>query len=147
MTSSKIIQLVFISILLVIASGFTQAYADERNRDRVYTLSDVKGRYAFSFDGEIIGLGPIAATGYIKSDGKGNITEAERTIATVLGPATIETFTCTYDITNNGTGSSTCTLDASGAVETFNYVLEDNGKGFRLVGTTPGVILLGGGHR
>ena len=70
MSRSKIIQLVFISILLVIASGFTQAYADERNRDRVYTLSDVKGRYAFSFDGEIIGLGPIAATGYIKSDGK-----------------------------------------------------------------------------
>ena len=92
-------------------------------------------------------MGPVTAAGYIVADGKGNIPQAERTLVTVVGPPSIDTFTCTYDIKPNGKGSSACTLDATGAVETFDYVLEDNGKGFRIVGTTPGVVILGGGHR
>ncbi len=33
------------------------------------------------------------------------------------------------------------------SVETFDYVVEENGKAFRLVGTTPSIVILGGGDR
>ena len=41
-----------------------------------------------------------------------------------------------------------CPLDAPApgapAVETFDFVLENKGRSFRLVGTTPGIVVLGG---
>ena len=126
------------------------AVADDKSSDRIYKLSDVKGRYAFSFQGEIVGVGSIAAVGAIKADGKGNITEAVRTV-NVLGAVNTETFTCTYTINPDGTGSAECPLDSPAPnfppVETFDYVVEENGKSFRIVGTTPGVVVIGGGHR
>jgi hypothetical protein len=61
---------------------------------KTYSVKDVSGRYAFSFQGEIVNGGPIAAAGYLLADGKGNITEAQRTLSTPYGNV-IETFYCT----------------------------------------------------
>ena len=126
------------------------AAADNASGGRIYKLSDIKGRYAFSFQGEIVGVGSIAAVGVIKADGKGHITEAVRTI-NVLGAANTETFTCKYTINPDGTGKAKCPLDSPApnfpSVETFDYVVEENGKAFRIVGTTPGVVVVGGGHK
>lgn len=138
----SIFKLLFILFSLVSTSA---VLADQK-----FTLSDVKGGYGFSFKGEIIGVGPIAATGVINSDGKGNITEAVRTM-NILGAVSIQTFTCTYTVNPNGTGSAVCPVDnpepGFPEVETFDYVLENEGKAFRLLGTTAGVVVLGGGHR
>lgn len=142
-------------ISTILATSFifgavNQAIADEHYKSHKYTLSDVKGRYSFSFKGEIVGVGSVAAVGYIKSDGKGKITEAERTIS-VLGTATTETFTCTYTINPNGKGSAVCPLDSPApgfpVEETFVYVVEEDGNAFRMVGTTPGIVVSGGGHK
>lgn len=115
-----------------------------------FSVKDIKGHYSFSFDGQIYGVGPVAAIGAFQADGKGSITEAVRTIS-VLGEARMESFTCTLEINPNGTGKANCPLDnpTPGApdVETFDFVLEGNGKSFRLVGTTPGIVVLGGGQR
>jgi len=153
MTNTKSIQFFVISAFLAVISifmGITQAKAGEQNKGHKYTLSDVKGRYSFSFKGEIVGVGSVAAVGYIRADGKGNISKAERTIS-VLGTATTETFTCTYTISPNGKGAAECPLDSPApgfpSVETFVYVLEENGNAFRMVGTTPGIVVSGGGHK
>ena len=113
-----------------------------------FTEKDVRGAYAFSFSGEIVGVGPIAATGRMLADGNGNIPEAVRTIS-VNGVPQTETFTCTITVNANGTGSAVCPLDnpAPGfpPVETFDFVLEEKGRSFRFVGTTPGIVVLGSG--
>lgn len=154
MFNSRLSQVLFILTLFVLNVGLTysnQALADKykgKSKDRVYTLSDVKGRYAFSFSGEILNVGSVAAVGYIVSEGNGHISEAARTITIpALGVVATETFTCTYTIKKIGKGSATCTLDETQVEETFDYVVEENGEGWRLVGTTPGVAIVGVGHR
>lgn len=118
--------------------------------DNGYTLADVKGNYGFSFNGQIVGYAPIAAAGVITADGKGNIPKAVRTIS-VGGMINTQTFSCTYTINPNGTGSAFCPLDAPITgfpnVETFDFVMQDKGKAFRIVGTTPGVAIVGTGKR
>lgn len=118
--------------------------------DKSFSVKDVRGAYAFSFQGEITGVGPVAATGAMRADGGGNIIEAVRTIA-VNGVAQTQTFTCSLSVDANGTGSAVCPLDnpAPGfpAVETFDFVLERKGRSFRFVGTTPGISVLGSGLR
>ena len=115
-----------------------------------YSVADIKGNYGFSFDGQIVGVAPVAATGAFSADGNGNITSAVRTISVNGVPAT-ETFTCTLTVNPDGTGSAVCPLDQPvpgfPAVETFDFVLEDNKKAFRMVATTPGIVVLGSGRK
>ncbi|MDH3446053.1 MAG: hypothetical protein OEN50_19170 [Deltaproteobacteria bacterium] len=120
-----------------------------RSEGRTFTASDVKGRYVFSFQGEAVGLAVVAATGVLTADGRGNITEGVRTI-TVNGVATTQTFTCIVTVNPNGTGSAECLLDDPQGFppeETFSFVLHDNGKAFKFVSTTAGLVLLGSGER
>ena len=139
--------LVLVGCLFVHFSFINSLLADDK---RGFSVKDVKGNYSFSFDGEIVGIGPLAATGAFQADGKGNVTEAVRTIS-FLGDARTETFSCTLEVNANGTGKANCPLDnpapGAPAVETFDFVLEDNAKSFRMVGTTPGIVVLGGGSK
>ena len=139
----------YLSILTVASlSTFTAVNAESSGKE--FSVADIKGNYGFSFDGEIVGVAPVAATGAFSADGKGNITSAVRTIS-VGGVPLTETFTCTLTVNPNGTGSAVCPLDQPSpgfpAVETYDFVLEDNKKAFRMVGTTPGAVVLGAGRR
>ena len=117
--------------------------------DKGFSVKDVRGTYGFSFQGEILGVGPVAAVGRITADGGGNVTDAVRTIS-ISGVPVTETFTCELTVNFDGTGSAVCPLDnpAPGAppVETFDFVLEDKARAFRLVGTTPGIVVIGSGR-
>jgi hypothetical protein len=66
----------------------------------------------------------------------------------VLVPVT-QTFTCSLAVEPDGTGSAVCPLDdplpGAPPVETFDFVLEDKARAFRLVGTTPNILVLGSG--
>lgn len=122
----------------------------QRDKGRTFRDSDVEGPYAFSFDGTVIGAGPVAATGVVVADGKGNITSGVRTL-NINGAVVQQTFTCTYSVNPDGTGSAVCPLDTAllGApdVETFDFVLEDRARAFRLLGTTAGITVLGSGAK
>ena len=115
-----------------------------------FDLSDVQGRYAFTFDGEITDVGPVAASGYLVADGNGNIFEAKRTISTALGAVT-ETFTCVVAVDADGMGSAECPLDEpqpdAPSVEGFDFVIARDRQSFRFVGTTQGFVVTGTGHR
>ena len=127
-------------------------------KGRTFTEVDVRGVYAFSFEGTVIQLGPavamvaspIAAAGVVVADGTGSIIDAVRTLS-VNGTAAKQTFTCTYSVNPNGTGSATCALanplPGAPLEETFDFVLEDAGRAFRLIGTTPGITVVGSGTR
>jgi hypothetical protein len=120
------------------------------NRGRNFTEADVRGAYAFSFQGTVIELGPFAATGVVVADGKGNIINAVRTL-NVNGIAVQQTFTCTYSVNPNGTGSADCSvanpLPGAPSLETFDFALEDGGRAFRLISTTPGFTAVGAGKK
>ena len=118
--------------------------------DKNFTVRDVKGRYVFSFQGEMPGVAVFAATGVIVADGKGNITEGVRMI-TVNGVPSTGTFTCSVTVHPNGTGSAVCPpgnpTPGFPAVETYGFVLSENGRSFRFVGTVEGLVILGSGER
>lgn len=119
--------------------------------DRSFSERDVRGPYSFSFHGEIVNVGPVAAIGRLDADGQGNITDAVRTLV-VNAEIVVQTFRCTISVNPDGTGSAECPLDDDPLpgfpqTETFDFVLEQHARAFRLVGTTPGVVVSGGGRR
>lgn len=132
------------------AAMLSAGVIDQALADRSFSERDVRGPYSFSFEGEIVSVGPVAAVGRFDADGRGNITNAVRTLA-VNGITAIQTFHCTFTVNPDGTGSAECPLDDPlpdfPATETFDFVLEQHARAFRLVGTTPGVVVLGGGQR
>jgi hypothetical protein len=140
----KKIPFVIVSIALT-AFSVNRVFAE-----KVYTLRDVKGRYVFSFQGEMVGVAAIAATGVLNADGNGKITNGVRMI-NVNGVPSTQTFSCTIIVYPNGTGSADCPSDnpAPGfpATESFNFVLHRDGKGFKFIATTAGTVVLGTGER
>ena len=122
-----------------------------RREGKIFSARDVKGRYVFSFQGEVVGAAIImAATGVLIADGEGNVTDGVRMIS-VNGVPSTQTFTCSIVVHPNGTGSAICPSNdpAPGfpPIETFSFVLQDNGKGFRFIGTTLNMVVQGTGER
>jgi hypothetical protein len=122
----------------------------QRHKERIFRDADVEGPYAFSFDGAVIEAGPVAATGVVVADGKGNITSGVRTL-NFNGFVAQQTFTCKYSVNPDGTGSAICPLDnplpGAPTVETFDFALEKRARAFRLLGTTAGITVLGSGAK
>jgi hypothetical protein len=116
----------------------------------VFTVGDVKGRYVFSYQGEVSGLAVVAATGVLHADGNGNLTDGVRMI-NVNGIPSTNTFSCTIIVARNGTGSADCVTDnpppGFPAAESFNFVLHRQGRGFKFIATTAGIVVLGTGER
>jgi hypothetical protein len=103
------------------------AWADEG-----FTNRDFKGNYAFHLDGVLTSLGtPVAAAydaavGRFTADGAGNITHGTRTLS-ANGTIIDETFTCTYNVNLDGTGTATCAFSMLGQT-TLDIVLVDDGN-------------------
>src|SRR3989442_15606284 len=93
-----LLSLLVLGLVLLVAS-LPSAKADD-----VFTNADVRGPYGFSFDGAIVGVGPVAAVGVFVADGNGNLTDGVRTLS-VNGSGLHQTFTCTYTVHSNGPGS------------------------------------------
>jgi hypothetical protein len=155
MNRQRIVSLMLgLATLLAVGIVITQAGLNDPNqviiKPRIFTEIDVRGAYAFSFEGTVIQLGPIAAAGVVVADGTGSIIDAVRTV-NVNGTSVQQTFTCTYSVNPNGTGSADCPLanplPGAPIAETFDFVLEDAGRAFRLIGTTPGITVIGSGTR
>lgn len=106
-----------------------QAWADEGFTDR-----DFKGDYAFHLDGVLTSSGSSAVTAYdaavgrLTADGAGNITQGTRSLS-ANGRIIDETFTCTYNVNPDGTGTATCAFSVLGTT-TLDIVLADDGNEF-----------------
>ena len=149
------VALIMSGLITPLVVGFIDSNAGaiddtQRHKGRMFRDADVEGPYAFSFDGTVIGAGPVAATGVVVADGRGNITSGVRTL-NVNGFVAQQTFTCKYSVNPDGTGSAVCPLDnplpGAPTVETFDFALEDRARAFRLLGTTAGITVLGSGAK
>ena len=112
-----------------------------------FSVRDVQGATAFAFDGfATVGavVAPAAAVGRFVADGRGHLNDGVRTL--VVGGTTLhQTFTCTYTVNSNGTGSAICVV-MTGAVpsdESFDFVIVERKKSAYFTGTTPGVTIRG----
>ena len=133
------------------------------NADTKFRIKDIRGTYTFSFQGDIKDLGPVVAAGIIDIHWEGfagaELAEVdatgERTIS-FNGESFTNKFECDLTLDQKGVGKAKCVDD--GFVipleEEFDFYIEDNGRGFRYVGTSfiyneesLGVTVLGTGRR
>ncbi len=127
---------------LILVAGLPCAGA-EREAERAFTNADVRGPYGFFLEGTINTVGPVAAIGFFVADGNGALADGTRTIS-VNGAVLRQTFTCTYTVNPNGTGSAECTILSGGSgKETFDFVLTDKSREVPVVATDPGRIIRG----
>jgi hypothetical protein len=78
-----------------------------------------------------------AAVGQFTTDGKGNITNGSQTVSN-NGVIQTQTYTGTYTIANNCTGSLTVNFTGGGTA-TANIVLDQMNKGAQFIDTTSGL--------
>ena len=116
-----------------------------------FSLRDVDGPTAFAFDGfATVGtvVAPAAAVGRFTADGNGHLRDGVRTLV-VGGTVFPQTFTCTYTVNPNGTGTATCVV-MTGPVpsdESFDFVIIERKKEAYFTATTPGVTIRGATRR
>jgi hypothetical protein len=97
--------------------------------------ASLKGSYgALEFGGN--GQSGVTLTHYV-ADGNGNLSGSLTT--SVNGAISTNTFTGTYSISNNCTGSLTLTFP-TGLTANKNLVIDDSGKGFQLIQTDSGWV-------
>ena len=103
----------------------------------------LRGAYEIDFSGHFVGVGPVATLGTITLDGDGNFTITDT--ASFNGAIIARAGTGVYNVESNCTGSATVTYTVGqpGRQATFNFVVTDQGRDVRLIGTTPGSIVSG----
>ena len=126
------------------------AWADEGFSNR-----DFKGDYAFHLNGVLTQSGASVVTAYdaavgrLTADGAGAITKGTRSVS-ANGAIFEETFSCTYNISADGTGKANCNFSVFGPA-TLDIVLRDDKEFyFNVTGmpnTTGKPVLQGMGKR
>ena len=120
--------------------------ADE---DEVCTLQTLRGSFGFTGQGFATGssalpasvgaFAPFADSGVVTSDGQGNLFGSET--FSLGGQSGHRTFSGTYTLNPNCTGSSTLTFSPGGAVFHFDFVLDDHAKEIRTVEKDAGTAI------
>jgi hypothetical protein len=99
-----------------------------------------KGTYVRTGTGTVVGLGPLALIGVFSADGEGSLTGS--VISNVNGLVLRETFTGTYDVKPDCTGSEILNL-SSGRTSGNDIVVGNQGQDvFSLVTGGPLVLLV-----
>ena len=124
------------------SSLFPAAQAQERGScTRSCTLASLRGCYGYSYDGTVRGFGRVAAVGPINFDGTGN---TSATYSVNLGGTHFEgSFTGTYTVAEDCSGTITINLPLLGTSSTGRFVILDNGREAPFMGTDPGIEVTG----
>jgi len=111
---------------------------------REFSLRSLKGEFVFALDGFTVqgasGNQPFAWAGKEIYDGAGHV-EGVFT-ASYNGQITRRTYTGTYTVNPDGSGSTTLT-DSGGEVSHFDIFIQEGGREVSYVATDPGVVSAG----
>jgi hypothetical protein len=107
------------------------------------SLANVAGSYGYTTSG-FINIGsntflPAAAAGRITFDGNGHVSGTQTRV--VAGSSLDETYSGTYSVNPNCTGSFTVLVEPDTRTSTVDVVWTDNTNGISAVFTSPGFIL------
>jgi hypothetical protein len=142
--------------LPVLAAGFlafgstpawsaTAAASTPQGRGPDWNLRSLHGHHGFTYDGVILGVGPIASSGPIFFDGNGNLSASYSTA--VNGVTFRGSFTGTYTVRPDGSGSVTLVLPLLGLESHGDFVLVDSGNGTFFSSTDGGFSITGSTRR
>lgn len=119
----------FAASLLLSTAGFA---ADDK---QACSVGHSAGNWAFTDNGTVLGVGPRTAVGVFTMDGAGNLTNGAAT-SSLNGSVAQETFSGTYTVNSDCTGTASVTID-SGGVEilalTMNLAFNDGMKEMRAI--------------
>jgi hypothetical protein len=106
------------------------------------SLANVAGSYGYTTSGFVLFSGtfvPAAAAGRITFDGNGHVSGTQTRV--VAGSSLDETYSGTYSVNPNCTGSFTVLVEPDTRTSTVDLVWTENTNGVSAVFTTPGFIL------
>jgi hypothetical protein len=107
------------------------------------SLANVAGSYGYTANGFITvapgSFVPVAAEGRVTFDGNGHVSGTQTRV--VAGGSLDETYSGTYSVNSNCTGSFTVLVEPDTRTSTVNLVWTENTNGASAVFTTPGFTL------
>jgi hypothetical protein len=107
------------------------------------SLASVAGSYGYTTSGFVAiapsTFVPAAAAGRVTFDGSGHVSGTQTRV--VAGSSLDETYSGTYSVNPNCTGSFTVLVEPDTRTSTVNLVWTDHTNGASAVFTTPGFIL------
>lgn len=131
------------SLAVVFASILALSFAPMAQGDDNHTCSNasLKGFYGFTSSGdEIVGVGPAAFVGSFTADGDGHIDGKDT--ASFNGAVIRETFTATYTVNSDCSGSATAVVQGPlPRTVHIDFVVVDNGNQVFNIVTDPGAII------
>jgi hypothetical protein len=119
---------------------------DQEHNGRRCSKRTVKGTYAFALQGNVNGVGPIAASGTTTFDGRGHVSLTGTINTTTLNPVVEGTFEGTYNVNSEDcTGTATFTTPGVFGFTDLHLkgVILNNGEEIRYLITDPGIVFAG----
>jgi hypothetical protein len=107
----------------------TAAAAQAKHPHHGCSNATIAGKWGFTGTGSLIGIGPVAATGIVAFDGKGNVSGSQT--RSVNGDVADETFAGTYTVNSDCTETHVLQVFQSGQLvrtTTVQSVLDENGQ-------------------
>jgi hypothetical protein len=103
------------------------------------SIASVAGKWGFTTNGTVVGIGPRDSLGILTLDGAGKLVNGKAT-SSLNGTVTDETFSGTYKVNPDCTGQFAIEIfDLSGnklLTATLNIVIDDNGREVRAMFTS-----------
>jgi hypothetical protein len=144
--------------ILLGATLLSLAPAMRAQDERGCSNASVAGRWGFTTNGTVVGIGPRDSLGIFTLDGAGNLLNGKAT-SSLNGSVTDETFSGTYSVNPDCTGKFSIEIfDLSGnklLTATLNIVFDDNVRELRAMytsavlpnGTPLGTVITAQGKR
>ena len=126
-------------LAVVFAIGLSAGMAAPAHAwDRSCSLARAAGNWSLTDQGTVVGVGPRTAVGVFTLDGAGNLTNGVAT-SSLNGSIADETFSGTYTVSSNCTGTLSVTIYSSGTelfVVTLNLAFDDDMRELRGIFTS-----------
>lgn len=120
--------------------GTIVTFTDKKKSGDACSNTTVKGTYGFTGTGTVLGIGPASSVGLFTAGEDGNITGSQT--RSFNGDIAQETFTGTYTVRPDCTGSASFVVQPGGRTAHFDFVVDDeDGNEVRAIQTDPGTVI------
>ena len=122
-------------LAVIFAASLLSSTASFAAEKQACSLGNSAGNWAFTDYGTVLGIGPRTAVGVFTLDGAGNLTNGVAT-SSLNGSVAQETFSGTYTVNSDCTGTANVTIDSGGAeilALTMNLAFDDGVKEMRAI--------------
>jgi len=123
------------ALAVIFAAGLLGSFTTPALASEECSLARSAGKWAFTDNGTVIGVGPRTAVGVFTLDGKGNLLDGAAT-SSLNGSVANETFSGTYVVNSDCTGTGTVQIFESGTeilVLTMNLSFDSDMREMRAI--------------